>query len=388
MSQLGGAGGAGGAGGSYLGTMADAFANSIMVDSLIRGREGTIVPPDHKCYAPDLPEVGEAEAMERWEPWVRAYTALGELLRGIEFRATADGYEAFYLLSIPESAPAPASTSAPPPTPAPASAPKIAKGSIATIGRPEEATFQEQIQLVLNWAELRNERATEILAQIDPQYAFWSSLVYLHPTRTPRTFELINILLQFCVYVEMRFKHVLACWRPVEYNPQVQPVLTTPGHGAFPSGHATQAHAVAYVLGSLLKLDTTNHPFLIDQLKLQAARIATNRVIAGVHFPVDSMAGRMLGVALGEYFCARCDKDAVSTARTFHSNYVDAHAKMEFNPFADEQKLDVPASTATPPVLQLYSSSPNTDTLESPLMKHVWDKARAEWKGRFGVPAN
>ena len=114
--------------------------------------------------------------------------------------------------------------------------------------------------MVLSWAELRNERATEIMAQIDPQYAFWSSIVYMHPERTKRTFELINILLQFCVYVEMRFKHALACWRPVEYNAQVQPMITTPGHGTFPSGHATQAHAVAHVLKALLNLDATRRP--------------------------------------------------------------------------------------------------------------------------------
>ena len=112
--------------------------------------------------------------------------------------------------------------------------------------------------MVLSWAELRNERATEIMAQIDAQYAFWSSIIYMHPDRTKRTFELINILLQFCVYVEMRFKHALACWRPVEYNAQVQPMITTPGHGSFPSGHATQAHAVAHVLKSLLKLNLAN----------------------------------------------------------------------------------------------------------------------------------
>ena len=110
---------------------------------------------------------------------------------------------------------------------------------------------------MLSWAQLRDERATEILAQIDPQYAFWSSIVYLHPERTRRTLELINMVLQFCVYVEMRFKHALACYRPVEYNAEVQPMITTPGHGTFPMGHATQAYAVAHVLKKLLKLDPT-----------------------------------------------------------------------------------------------------------------------------------
>jgi hypothetical protein len=39
-----------------------------------------------------------------------------------------------------------------------------------------------------------------------------------------------------------------------------------------------------------------------DQLMRLAARIAVNRVIAGVHFPVDNAAGMLMGVQLGRYF--------------------------------------------------------------------------------------
>ena len=42
--------------------------------------------------------------------------------------------------------------------------------------------------------------------------------------------------------------------------PQMQPMITTPGHGTFPMGHATQAYAVAYVLKQLLQLNPTKHP--------------------------------------------------------------------------------------------------------------------------------
>jgi membrane-associated phospholipid phosphatase len=288
--------------------------------------------------------IDDEKQMERWEPWVRAYTAIGEMMQGINFQATTNAFQVLSGTSL-----------------------------IAEIGRPKKSTFGAQIPMVLSWAELRNERATEIMAQIDPQYAFWSSIVYMHPDRTKRTFELINMLLQFCVYVEMRFKHALACWRPVEYNAQVQPMITTPGHGAFPMGHGTNAYAVAYMLKRLLNLDP-GYPTVVEQLDRQAARIVTNRVIAGVHFPVDSMAGRMLGVALGEYFVGRCTGDQTFMGRKFIASGIDGAATTDFNPFNATQALD------TAP---FYSQSAGASVVKSDLMEHVWEKARYEWAGKF-----
>ena len=56
-----------------------------------------------------------------------------------------------------------------------------------SVTRPPLAAFAHQLELVLNWAELREERAGEILAQIDNQFPFFGSVVYMHPARTPRT---------------------------------------------------------------------------------------------------------------------------------------------------------------------------------------------------------
>ena len=57
--------------------------------------------------------------------------------------------------------------------------------------------------------------------------------------------------------------------------------------------------------GTLLGLDFRRE-LRTEQLMRQAARVAINRTVAGVHFPVDSTAGRVLGVTLAEYFIARC----------------------------------------------------------------------------------
>jgi hypothetical protein len=285
--------------------------------------------------------------MERWDAWVRAYISVGDLLQTINFLPS--GGNAFQVLS--------------------------GASLIAEISRPQPATFEKQLPLVLSWAELRDERAVEILSQIDPQYAFWSSIVFLSPERTRRTMELINMVLQLCVYVEMRFKQAMGCFRPIEFNAQVQPMITTPGHGTFPMGHASQAYAVAYVLKQLLNLDP--YPLVKDQLDRQAARIATNRIIAGMHFPVDAMAGLMLGIALGEYFVGRCLGGGLTfMGRKFLAAGIDAAPTTDFNPFDANQNPYNAGST-------LYSYAAGAPITQSPLMCHAWCEAKKEWEHRF-----
>ncbi|HSV51026.1 MAG TPA: phosphatase PAP2 family protein [Burkholderiaceae bacterium] len=172
--------------------------------------------------------------------------------------------------------------------------------------RPSAKVFRQQLELVANYAELREDRGAEILAQMTPQVPFWGSIVGLQAHRHKWTLELIDLVLSLAVHVEMRFKHAFACQRPAELSPQVQSMIPSPGHGSWPSGHATEAFAVATVLQSLLQSANGTGAKYQEQLQRQASRIAVNRTVAGVHYPVDSAVGRLLGTALGDFFVARC----------------------------------------------------------------------------------
>jgi hypothetical protein len=186
--------------------------------------------------------------------------------------------------------------------------------TVARIGRPELKQFVGQARRVESWAALRSERAPEILAQIAPQFPFWSSIVNISDSYAPYTAELLNVALRLASSVVQWMKFSLVCPRPWDFSPRVQPMIESPGFYAYPSGHGTQAYMVAQLLIHLTNRATLTPNVgslpAFEEMKVQlwrqAERIATNRVVAGVHFPVDSAAGCALGRSLADYLAHRC----------------------------------------------------------------------------------
>ena len=127
-------------------------------------------------------------------------------------------------------------------------------------------------------------------------------------------------------------KHFCTVPRPIDLTPKVQPVIQPPGHSSYPSGHATEAFCFAVMLAALRRKTTKGAEgsfadWLMGQLAKPAAdqgaadtaedwlillfrlatRIAENRTIAGVHYPVDSAHGAILGLSLTLGFIAHCE---------------------------------------------------------------------------------
>jgi membrane-associated phospholipid phosphatase len=190
--------------------------------------------------------------------------------------------------------------------------PNITPYPLVKITRPGQDIFeQQQLKFLDTYADLRSDRAAEILCQENGAMAFLASIPFLHPDKTKWTLELLAAALRLARFAEMRFKHALACRRPNEYSPQVQPMILTPSHGTLPMGHACEAFVSAYVLWQVLKASGTE-PYHTKaglwglELMHLANRVAVNRIVAGLHFPVDAVAGMVLGLTLGQYFVNWC----------------------------------------------------------------------------------
>jgi undecaprenyl-diphosphatase len=75
-------------------------------------------------------------------------------------------------------------------------------------------------------------------------------------------------------------------------RPHVHALVTRPHSHSFPSGHATTSFACATVLALML-------PRLAVPLLVLAAAVAWSRVYVAVHYPLDVLAGAVLGAAIG-----------------------------------------------------------------------------------------
>jgi undecaprenyl-diphosphatase len=83
--------------------------------------------------------------------------------------------------------------------------------------------------------------------------------------------------------------------RPCELEPHCWSITLPPDQFSFPSGHSITAFAVAVVIGSF-------YPHLLVCLLLAATSIAASRIILGMHFLSDVLAGAAIGVLIG-YCC-------------------------------------------------------------------------------------
>ncbi|WP_299948885.1 phosphatase PAP2 family protein [uncultured Ruegeria sp.] len=253
--------------------------------------------------------------------------------------------------------------------------------SVFETTRPDESAFDEQLEQVVAAQMVRDGRSSEILRQRHDIISFFAAVFGLHPKQHTYSIELLGTCLRALTPVVMEAKHYLASRRPVELSAQIHPIIQTPGHSSFPSGHATQAYMLANILAELTQGYEANlydeiRPYLRQSFQL-AARIAYNRVIAGVHFPIDNGCGALLGSVIGQHFVASFQGEAFEHAHRFLPKEFDG--RFDSDAF---KRGWTEANEPLPPYVERLapSSLPLPKTEPDKELGWLWTQARAEWE--------
>lgn len=107
-----------------------------------------------------------------------------------------------------------------------------------------------------------------------------------------RAFEAAACAVTAGILVFHKVKRVFCRTRPRDIEPHCWASIVTRDQFSFPSGHSTTAFAVALSIGSF-------YPEIMPVLLALAANVAISRVVIGMHFLSDVVAGSGMGALLG-----------------------------------------------------------------------------------------
>lgn len=344
---------------SGMSGMGNAVGPLAAADALTLSRAATVGPFDGATLQVRDPAFDRAANLRLWADPSRLEVLRSELMEGLAYHAHDRTHQA--LLAFHDD-------------------PRRPARLLVTLDGPSMDLLKAQLSLVAAYADLRPDRALEVVEQTGYPLAFWAAVTGLTAHRHGKTLMLLELAFTLCVSAAQRFKHIFAVPRPVAFSPQIQPMIPTPGHGSWPSGHATEAFATAAVLQALLDAAAparrrpraaANGDASREQLQRLAARIAINRTVAGLHYPVDSAAGRLLGTALGEFVVARATGGSVHERGFVAARFVGPDGSpLDFDPHAPMDHASGHAYVRSPKAIALP---------RAPLLAWLWKEALEEW---------
>lgn len=123
-------------------------------------------------------------------------------------------------------------------------------------------------------------------------YALIPALLLLIGTGTAQ-FSCFALALSFCIERPLYciLKKGLKRNRPADALPNFHSFITPSDQFSFPSGHTSGAFLSATVLVAFL-------PMLFWPAYIWAGLVGTSRILLGVHFPSDTLAGALIGTSV------------------------------------------------------------------------------------------
>lgn len=169
----------------------------------------------------------------------------------------------------------------------------------ALIGPPpagESVAGRAELEVVLQLQALRTPEMERRAREIDREsvFSFGAEVVgpWFTADRLPKTAAFFARVRADFIPVNRTAKDLWPRRRPPFVDARVQPCLETTDSGSYPSGHAIQSSLWATLLAALM-------PEHAAGFEARAEETRRSRLIAGVHFPSDMVAGQVVGKALG-----------------------------------------------------------------------------------------
>ncbi len=186
----------------------------------------------------------------------------------------------------------------------------------------EGEAYHDDIEIVLERqadTEERELRRPEIIAEVEDMYTPFLEQ-FADATGAPGgVLRLMNMMDMAGYVIGYHFKGIFDRPRPHVADHRVNPIITVPSHSSYPSAHSVQTHLIAHALGEVFENSAD-----IGEFFDVAERVSINREYAGVHYPSDTEAGKI--IARGVFPLVRLIFDEV---------FVDAIAEFNRDPYAN-----------------------------------------------------
>jgi hypothetical protein len=179
----------------------------------------------------------------------------------------------------------------------PAQIPALSPSTAVALNPTELAN---QVVGLLNVSIDRGDRALEIVDQANGPGAlnYWLGMLRIDPSQDKHTYLLMLVARKIGEFVAMGLKDIYRMRRPSQVFPNIMPLIDPPDTPSFPSSHSLQARLISMLLSAALPppaaSTTGSNPAIYTRKALSdlADRVALNREIAGVHYRMDSDAGK------------------------------------------------------------------------------------------------
>ena len=183
-------------------------------------------------------------------------------------------------------------------------------GSITALAEEEVMRHLQSVRSAEEVVRARYYDAFDVFRMLAPVLGAWCTV-----TNLPRTAAIFQQ-----IYDESgpTVASAKAAWnrpRPYVMDASLHPVAERPNSASYPSFHAADAALFAVLLSFAL-------PEHSADWQQQSAKVRWSRIVAGVHYPSDTIAGQLLGEAIGrEMLKSSALQDAMRQVRAEIAGY-------------------------------------------------------------------